>query len=209
MTTACGLTCEVCPAASPCGKVCNFCMAGRHRAHGENAGCARCDTNPLLRMDIRRAVIDELGGLDFVWPRPVQHLQVGDLPLHLPVLVQAYAAKIDLPWVALPAGQVLGVPGPGWLPQTPTPRPPQNRLMVETPINTGLQWDELIALKPRHLDLLKRNLTVEETIVEVSTKNSPTGARMLTKPYPKDNEPRTMAVPEDLVIQLADWITGR
>ena len=31
--------------------------------------------------------------------------------------------------------------------------PPQHRLMVETAINTGLRWGELIALKPRHLDL--------------------------------------------------------
>ena len=67
--------------------------------------------------------------------------------------------------------------------------------MVETAINTGLRWGELIALKPRHLDLIKRTLSVEETIVEVSIKNSPTGARMLTKPYPKDNEPRTMGLP--------------
>jgi len=90
-----------------------------------------------------------------------------------------------------------------------TALPLQHRLMVEIAINTGLRWGELIALQPRHFDLLKRNLTVEETIVEVSTKDSPTGARMLTKPYPKDNEPRTMAVHEDLVIQFADWITGR
>ena len=32
---------------------------------------------------------------------------------------------------------------------------------------------------------------------------------MLTKPYPKDNEPRTMALPPNLVGQLADWITTR
>ena len=88
-----------------------------------------------------------------------------------------------------------------------TSLPAQHRLMVETAINTGLRWGELIALKPRHLDLIKRTLRVEETIVEVSIKNSPTGARMLTKPYPKDNEARTMALPPDLVDQLADWIT--
>ena len=87
--------------------------------------------------------------------------------------------------------------------------PEQHRLMVETAINTGLRWGELIALKPRHLDLIKRTLTVEETLVEVSIKNSPTGARMVTKPYPKDNEPRTMALPADLVAQLADHITAR
>ena len=87
--------------------------------------------------------------------------------------------------------------------------PAQHRLMVETAINTGLRWGELIALKPRHLDLIKRTLTVEETVVEVSIKNSPTGARMLTKPYPKDNEPRTMGLPADLVGQLAARITTR
>jgi len=80
---------------------------------------------------------------------------------------------------------------------------------VETAINTGLRWGELIALKPRHLDLGTGRLTVEETIVEVSRKNSPTGQRMLTKPYPKDNEPRTMALPEDLLDQLAAWISER
>src|SRR3954447_25646563 len=87
--------------------------------------------------------------------------------------------------------------------------PAQHRLMVETAINTGLRWGELIALKPRHLHLATGELTVEETIVEVSTKNSPTGHRMLTKPYPKDNEPRTMALPPDLVTQLSDWIATR
>ena len=80
--------------------------------------------------------------------------------------------------------------------------PAQHRLMVETAINTGLRWGELIALKPRHLDLDAGKLTVEETIVEVSIKNSPTGQRMLTKPYPKDNEPRTMGLPPELVAQL-------
>jgi integrase len=87
--------------------------------------------------------------------------------------------------------------------------PAQHRLLVETAINTGLRWGELIAVKPRHLDLIKRTLTVEETVVEVSIKNSPTGHRMITKPYPKDNEARTMALPEDLVTQLADWIAAR
>jgi integrase len=90
-----------------------------------------------------------------------------------------------------------------------TSLPAQHRLMVETAINTGPRWGELIALKPRHLDLIKRTLSVEETVVEVSIKNSPTGARMLTKPYPKDNEARTMALPADLVAQLTDRITSR
>ena len=87
--------------------------------------------------------------------------------------------------------------------------PQQHQLMVETDINTGLRWGELIALKPRHLDLETGDLTVEETIVEISLKSSPTGKRMLTKPYPRDKEPRTMALPPELVAQLADWISQR
>jgi integrase len=35
---------------------------------------------------------------------------------------------------------------------------------------------------------------VEETIIEVSKKHSSTGQRNVTKPYPKDNEPRTFGV---------------
>jgi len=49
-----------------------------------------------------------------------------------------------------------------------TALPAQHRLMAEIAINTGLRRGELIALKPRHLNLTKRTLTVEETIVEVS-----------------------------------------
>ncbi|MGI8994616.1 MAG: site-specific integrase, partial [Nocardioidaceae bacterium] len=45
--------------------------------------------------------------------------------------------------------------------------PDRYRLMVQTAIETGLRWGELIALRPRHLDLLHATLTVEETIVEV------------------------------------------
>lgn len=41
---------------------------------------------------------------------------------------------------------------------------------------------------------LTRAPTVEETIIEVSKKHSPTGERYVAKPYPKDNEPRTFGV---------------
>jgi integrase len=72
--------------------------------------------------------------------------------------------------------------------------PERHRLMVETAIETGMRWGELIALRPRHIDFLRRTLTVEETIVEISRKHFPTGERMIVKPYPKDNEPRTFGV---------------
>ena len=63
--------------------------------------------------------------------------------------------------------------------------PAQHRLMVDAAINTGLRWGELIALKPRHVDLAAGKLTVEETIVEISIKNSPTGSRMLDQALPQ------------------------
>jgi hypothetical protein len=41
----------------------------------------------------------------------VRHHQPVELPLHLPVLVQAYADELELPWVALHGGRLLGAHG--------------------------------------------------------------------------------------------------
>ena len=60
-----------------------------------------------------------------------------------------------------------------------TATPARHRLMVSTAIETGMRWGELIALRPRHIDFLRRTVTVEETIVEVSKKHSGTGERMI------------------------------
>ncbi|MEZ0579104.1 tyrosine-type recombinase/integrase [Nocardioides sp. MH1] len=84
--------------------------------------------------------------------------------------------------------------------------PDQHRLMVETLIEAGLRWGELVALKPRHIDFLRRSLTIEETIVEVSKRHSPTGQRYLVKPYPKDNEPRTFGVRQAWLDAIAAYI---
>ena len=62
-------------------------------------------------MDVRQAVTNQLGGLDLRWPRPIVHHQPLDLPVHLPVLIQAYADPVDIPWVALQAGRVFGLTG--------------------------------------------------------------------------------------------------
>lgn len=80
--------------------------------------------------------------------------------------------------------------------------------LVLTEIETGLRWGELIALRPRHIDFLRRTLTVEETIVEVSKKVSPTGQRMIVKPYPKDDEPRVLTVSQELLGVLAARIAA-
>jgi integrase len=57
-----------------------------------------------------------------------------------------------------------------------------------------MRWGEVIALRPRHIDFLRRMVSVEDTIVETSKKNPPTGERFIVKRYPKNNEPRTFGV---------------
>jgi integrase len=75
--------------------------------------------------------------------------------------------------------------------------------LIVTDIETGLRWGELIALRPRHIDFLHRTINVQETIVEVSKKHSPTGERMILKPYPKNNKPRVLGVRQELLDLLA------
>lgn len=84
--------------------------------------------------------------------------------------------------------------------------PQRYRLMVETAIETGMRWGELIALKPRHIDFLRRTITVADTIMEVSKRHSPTGERYVPKAYPKDNEPRSFGVSQDWLDQVAEHI---
>jgi integrase len=81
--------------------------------------------------------------------------------------------------------------------------PARYEALVLTAIETGLRWGELIALRPRHVDFLRRLLVVEETIVEVARRHSATGERMIVKPYPKDDEARTVRISPSLVEILA------
>jgi len=81
--------------------------------------------------------------------------------------------------------------------------PDRFQVLVMTDIETGLRWGELIALRPRHIDFLRKTISVEQTIVEVSRKHSPTGERMIVKDYPKDNEFRTLRVSETLLTRIA------
>lgn len=78
--------------------------------------------------------------------------------------------------------------------------------LVLTEIETGLRWGELVALRPRHVDFLRRTILVEETLVEISKKLSPTGQRFFVKPYPKDDEPRVLSVRPHLLEVLGRQI---
>lgn len=84
--------------------------------------------------------------------------------------------------------------------------PDRYRTLVLVAIETGMRWGELAALRPRHLDIEQGLVRVEETIIEVSRKDSPTGQRMTSKAYPKDNEPRTLRISDQLSTILAQRI---
>ena len=99
---ACGIDCAQCPALARCGGRSNFCRLG---------SCLDCASDPLMSMEARQRVIEHLGGLGLDWHRPVKHPRLPELPDHLPVLVQAYADPVGLPWVALHGGRVFGVTG--------------------------------------------------------------------------------------------------
>ncbi len=105
MSPACPFDWDQCPAVRRCGKVHNFCLLR------DTGGCQGCRGHPLLSMEVRRNGMRHLGGLDFEWPRPVQHPRLPELPVHLPVLVQSYADPLDLPWVVLHGGRLFGVTG--------------------------------------------------------------------------------------------------
>jgi integrase len=74
-----------------------------------------------------------------------------------------------------------------------TALPQQHRLMVETLNEAGLRWGELIALKPRHIDFLRRTLAVDETIIDVSKKHSPPASATWPSPTPRTTNPAPSA----------------
>ena len=88
----------------------------------------------------------------------------------------------------------------------PAAMPVQHRALLQVGIETGMRWGELAALRPRHLDLARGWIIVAETIVEIGKKNSPSGQRYTLKPYPKNDQHRTLAITPELAGVLADRI---
>jgi len=71
-----------------------------------------------------------------------------------------------------------------------------DQLVVRTLVNTGLRWGEFAGLELRQLDMLRRQLTVTGTLIEVDGVYS-------RKPYPKGKRQRTVPLPLWLVEDLA------
>jgi integrase len=66
----------------------------------------------------------------------------------------------------------------------------------------GLRWGELLGLRTRRVDLMRRRITVAECIVEVN------GGRV-TWTTPKTHESRSVAIPRFLVEELAVHLAGK
>jgi integrase len=75
------------------------------------------------------------------------------------------------------------------------------QVLVETAIESGLRWGELIELRATDLDRT-RVLTVSRTVVEVNPKYHPDGRRFLVKDYPKDREYRRLKLSKQIVDKL-------
>jgi integrase len=81
--------------------------------------------------------------------------------------------------------------------------PQRHRVMIRVAIETGMRWGELVGLRVRHVDFLRRTALVQDVVIEVSTKDSPTGERFVTKPYPKNDQPRRLRITSELVEAIA------
>jgi integrase len=68
------------------------------------------------------------------------------------------------------------------------------RLLVETDIETGLRWGELVELRAHDLDLAHGQLVVSRVVIEIVAKFHPDGERFLIKNYPKDKQPRRLGL---------------
>lgn len=76
--------------------------------------------------------------------------------------------------------------------------PDDHQVMVLVAIETGLRWGELIALRPVDIDFTTNVVTVRRVVLEVSKKISGAPTVHTLREYPKDNEPREVAVGGEL-----------
>ena len=122
------------------------------------------------------------------------------------VIVVNPCAATELPKAV---GKARTIPTPEDFERLLSEIPKRWRLMILVEIETGLRWGELVALRPRHIDFLRRLVHVRETIVEVSKKMSPTGERMIFKDYPKDDQHRALSVGQPLIDLISADIAER
>ena len=82
------------------------------------------------------------------------------------------------------------------------------QLLVETDIETGLRWGELVELRVLDIDWDAGVLTVSRVAVELAPKFHPEGKRFLVKEYPKDKEWRQITLSRYIFEQLTEHVRG-
>jgi integrase len=83
------------------------------------------------------------------------------------------------------------------------------QLLVETDIESGLRWGELIELRPKDFTWATRVVTVSRVVVELGKRFHPTGGRFLVKDYPKDEEHRQVSLSPQLIKKIRAYIEQR
>jgi integrase len=76
------------------------------------------------------------------------------------------------------------------------------QLLVETAIETGLRWGELVELRPRDLNSSTRILSVSRVQVELNPKFHPDGGEFLVRDYPKGKQHRRVKLSSHIVAKL-------
>lgn len=84
----------------------------------------------------------------------------------------------------------------------------QLRLLVETDIETGLRWGELIELRKNDIDWTTGVLTVSRVAGELSGAFTPDGQRFFVKAYPKDTEWRAGTLLTHSADQLGEHVAA-
>lgn len=80
------------------------------------------------------------------------------------------------------------------------------RLLVETAIESGLRWGELIELRVNDLDRVTRVLTISRVVVELAKAFRVDGERFVVKEYPKDREHRRLRLSRQIVSKIDEHV---
>jgi integrase len=82
------------------------------------------------------------------------------------------------------------------------------QLLVETDVETGLRWGELIELRKMDIDWDAGVITVSRVAGELAAKFNPDGQRFFVKQYPKDTEWRAVTLSQHMFDQLHEHTRG-
>jgi integrase len=88
-------------------------------------------------------------------------------------------------------------------------RSPAAQLLVETAVESGLRWGELIELRLRDVHQPSGIVTVNRSVAEVQPQFGTNGERFIVKPYPKGRRSRRFRLHPRLVAALMAYVEAR